>query len=60
MERYVGNWNQRKDLEDREKYYKMRISAMMLDEQLSKYVDIFQGVAQGCALSPTIFKAFHL
>ncbi|CAB1105170.1 unnamed protein product [Ectocarpus sp. CCAP 1310/34] len=29
----------------------------MLDGELSKFVDIEQGVTQGCALSPTLFQA---
>ena len=33
-------------------------SAMMLDGEVSKYFDILQGVAQGCTLSPTLFKVF--
>ena len=35
-------------------------SAVMLDEETSKYinVDILQGVAQGCTLSPNIFKVY--
>ena len=33
-------------------------SAMMLDGEISKYFDILQGVAQGCTLSPTLFKIF--
>ena len=33
-------------------------SAMMLDVEISKSVDILQGVAQGCTLSPTLFKIF--
>ena len=31
-------------------------SAVMLDGEISKYVDILQGVAQGCTLSPNLFK----
>ena len=31
-------------------------SAMMLDEEISKYFDIVQGVAQECTLSPTLFQ----
>ena len=31
-------------------------SAVMLDGEISKCVDILQGVAQGCALSPNLFK----
>lgn len=33
-------------------------SAVMLDGEVSKYVDILQGVAQGCTMSPTLFKVF--
>ena len=28
----------------------------MLDGEISNYVDILQGVAQGCTLSPNLFK----
>ena len=31
---------------------------MMLDGEISKYVDSLQGVAQGCTLSPNLFKVF--
>ena len=30
----------------------------MLDGEISKYVDISQGVAQGCALSPNLFMVY--
>ena len=30
----------------------------MLDGKTSKYVDILQGVEQGCTLSPNLFKAY--
>ncbi|CAB1102180.1 unnamed protein product [Ectocarpus sp. CCAP 1310/34] len=30
----------------------------MLDGEISKYVDILQGVAQGCSMSPTLFKIY--
>ena len=33
-------------------------SAIKLDGKTSKYFDILQGVAQGCKLSPTLFKVF--
>ena len=33
-------------------------SAMMLDGEISKSVDILQGVAKGCTLSTTLFKIF--
>ena len=33
-------------------------SAVMLDGEMSKCVDILQGVAQGCTLSPNLFKVY--
>ena len=33
-------------------------SAAMLDGEISKYVDVLQGVAQGCTLSPNAFKVY--
>ena len=33
-------------------------SAVMLDGEISKYVDILQGAAQGCTLSPNLFKVY--
>ena len=33
-------------------------SAVMLEWEISKYVDILQGVAQGCTLSPNLFKIY--
>ncbi|MEP2874451.1 MAG: reverse transcriptase domain-containing protein [Hyphomicrobiales bacterium] len=33
-------------------------SAVMLDGEISKYVDILQGVAQRCTLSPNLFKIY--
>ena len=33
-------------------------SAVMLDGEMSKCVDIVQGVAQGCMLPPNLFKIF--
>ena len=32
-------------------------SAVMLDGEILNYLDILQGVAQGCTLSPYLFKA---
>ena len=32
--------------------------AVMLGGKISKYADIAQGVAQGCALSPNLFKIY--
>ena len=33
-------------------------SAVTLDGETSKYVDILQGVAHGCTLSPDLFKVY--
>ena len=33
-------------------------SAVMLDGEISKYVDILQGVAQGCTSSPNLFRVY--
>ena len=33
-------------------------SAVMLDGAISKYVDILQGVTQGCTLSPNILEVY--
>ena len=33
-------------------------SAVMLDGEISRYVDILQGVAQGCTLSPIFFRVY--
>ena len=33
-------------------------SAVMLEGGIPKYVDILNGVAQGCALSPIFFKVY--
>ena len=33
-------------------------SAVMLDWEISKYVGILQEVAQGCTLSPNVFKVY--
>ena len=35
-------------------------SAVMLDGAISICVDILQGVAQGCTLSPNLFKVYIL
>ena len=58
VEEAVGSWNKRKDVENGEKMTECAKSAMMLDGEISKYFDILQGVAQGCTLSPTLFKVF--
>ena len=33
-------------------------SAVMLDGEISKFVDISQGDAQGCTLSPNLFQVY--
>ena len=33
-------------------------SAVMLDGEISNLVDILRGVAQGCTLSPNLFKVY--
>ena len=35
-----------------------RSAVMLVDRETSKYVDILQGVAQGCTLSPNLFKVY--
>ena len=52
-----GNWDRRKkwitvEMTDCER------NAVMLHPKVSKCFDILQGVAQRCALTPTLFKAF--
>ena len=37
---------------------KCATSAVMLDGEIPKYVDILQGVAEGCTLSPDLFKVY--
>ena len=32
--------------------------AVMLDVEIFEYVDMLQGVAQGCTLSPNLFKVY--
>ena len=58
MEKNVGNRDhQRKDAGDVENLTECARSAVMLDEAISKYyVDILQGIVQGCTLPPNIFK----
>ena len=56
----VGNWDQRENVEngkdDRmcEKCYTARRGNI----EIIEYFDILHGVAQGCTLSPTLFKVF--
>ena len=58
VEKYVGNWDQKKDVENDENMTECARSAVMLDGEMSKYVDILQGVEQGCTLSPNLFKVY--
>ena len=44
-------------MENDEKMTECASSAVMLDGEISKCVDILQGVAQGCKLSP-IYSTF--
>ena len=53
-----GKFNQRKDVENDENMAECARSAVMLDGETSKYVDIQQGAAQGCTLSPNLFKVY--
>ena len=49
----VGSWNQRNDVKsDENDMTECARGAVMLDGEISRYVDILQGVAQGCTLSP--------
>ena len=58
MENVVGSWDQRKMWRMVKKMTECAKSAMMLDGEISKSVDILRGVAQGFTLSPTLFKIF--
>ena len=42
METYVGNWDRRKDVENDDKMTEGAKSAVMLDGEVSKDVDILQ------------------
>ena len=58
----VGDRGQRKFMESDvivDRMYYSRSAVRMLDEEISEYVDILQGVAQGCTLSPDIFKTYQ-
>ena len=55
-EKYVGSWDRRKDVE--KALTECARSAVMLDGEISKYVHILRGVAQGCTLSPNLFKVY--
>ena len=54
----MGNWDQRKDVENDENMTECARRAVMLDGEISEYVDILQGVAQGFTLSPNLFKVY--
>ena len=54
----MGNWHQRKNVENYENLAECALSAVMLDREISKYVDSLQAVAQGCTLSSSLFKVY--
>ena len=57
MGKVVGHWDQRGNV----RMVNMTECAkrvIKLDKETSKYFDILQEVAQGCTLSPTLFKVF--
>ena len=56
METDAGNWDQRKYVENDENMTECARNAAMLGEETSKYVDILQGFALGCTLSPNLFN----
>ena len=58
MEKKVANWDQRKNVENDETYDRMCEKCCDAGQGISKYFDILQGVAQGCTLSPNIFKVY--
>lgn len=49
MENYVGNWHRKKYVDNGEK---------LTGRIVSKYVDAFKGLAQGCTLSPNTFMVY--
>ena len=60
-----GLWKKLWEIEIRRKTWKMMKnvtgcarSDVTLDGEISKYINILQGVAQGCTLSPNIFKVY--
>ena len=60
-----GLWENMWEIGSRGKMWRMMkkvaecaTSAVMLDGEISKYVDILQGVAQGCTLSPNLSKVY--
>ena len=65
MEKYVENWDQRKDVENDEKCDGMCercCGAGRANIQICRYLVLrsiyLQGVAQGCTLSPNPFKVY--
>ena len=59
MEKYVGNWDQRKDVENDEKCDGMCEKCCHAGRGIIQVCfDIFQRLAQGCTISPNIFKVF--
>ena len=60
LENDVGKWDQRKDVENYEKYDEMCEKCCDAGRAILKYVDILKGVAQGCTLSPNLFKVYMI
>ena len=58
MEKDVRNGDQRKYVENDEKNTECARIVVRMDREISKYVDILQGAAQGCTLSPNQSKVY--
>ena len=58
LEKVVGSWDQRKNVENGEEDDRMCERCSGARRGNSKSIDILLGVAQGCTLSPTLFKIF--
>ena len=58
MEKDVGNWDLRKYVGNDEKDDGMCGKCRDVGQEIFEYVDILQGVAQGCTLSPNLFKEY--
>ena len=58
MEKLGGNLGQEKYVENDEQIKECARSDVMLDGEMSKFVDDSQGVAQGCASSPNVVKVY--
>ena len=58
LEKVVGNCDQRDNVENGKGYDRMREKCYKARRENIEMFDILQGVAQGCTLSPTLFKVF--